>query len=294
MLDANGKSKRLVKSFLSFAKGFTLLLTYEVIEELLEEAIAWTITTIAARAISFIIVVLLTQTTKVTVKGLAKGIAILFKPLVKRYTYKAGNDKIDKIRRLYKAMKNVFLKFFAFVARNKKSLTSTIASVVAALGSGATAGGGLMFGGVALPQYAYYLIGAGVAVVMFVLCELGVVGAGFESQKEYDERVAKEEAEKAEKKAAKEAELKAKEEEEKLLKAIEAEEAKKLQEQASKLQEEEARKAELAQLQREQEEKRREEALRLQALQVSREYEDAKAQGFEGSLRDFLAQRGKK
>ena len=45
--------------FTKFFKGFGLLLTYEIIEELLEEAIAWTITTVLARALSFLLVVVL-------------------------------------------------------------------------------------------------------------------------------------------------------------------------------------------------------------------------------------------
>ena len=285
MLDHDEKSKRFTKGLWNFTKGFTLLLTYEVIEELLEEAIAWTITTVMARALSFIIVVLLTQTTKVTIKGLAKGLTVLMKPIVKKITYKVGNDKIDKIRRIYKAMKNVFVKFFAFVASNKKTITSTVASIAAAFGSGTAAGGGMMAYNVGgLPQYAYYLIGAAVAVVMFALCELGVLGKGPETPEQYKERLEKEQAEKEEKKALKEAEAKAKEEEEKLLKAIEAEEAKKLAD-------EEAKRAELAKQQREEEEKKKEEQTRMQAQQIAREYEDAKVQGFDGTLREFIAQK---
>lgn len=287
MLDHDEKSKRFAKSLWNFTKGFTLLLTYEVIEELLEEAIAWTITTVMARALSFIIVVLLTQTTKVTIKGLAKGITVLLKPIVKKITYKVGNDKIDKIRRIYKAMKNVFVKFFAFVARNKNSILATATGLLSAFGSAGLVDGGLVVGGVNLPKYAYYLIAFGVAVVMFVPTFIGVKGAGYEKQEDYDARVAKEQAEKDEKKALKEAEAQAKAEEEALLKAVEAEEAKKLAD-------EEARRAELAKQQREQEEKAKEEQTRLEAQKVIREYEDAKVQGFNGTLREFIAQRAKK
>lgn len=277
MLDTAAKSKKFTKTLWNFIKSFTLLLTYEVIEELLEESIAWAITTIAAKAISFIVVVLLTQTTKVTAKGLAKGIAVLLKPIVKKITYKAGNDKVDKIRRIYKTMKNAVAKFIAFVVRNKKSISSTLVALVGSLGAGGFTGGGMLFGGVQLPMYAYYLIGAAVAVVMFALTEMGIAAKGFENQKEYDERIAKEDAEKAEKKALKEAEAKAKAEKEEMLAIAKEEEAKKLEAEQKMM-------AEQAKLQAEQEERRKQEELnRLKA-----EYEMAKMNGFEGSLVDFI------
>lgn len=240
----------------------------------MEESIAWAITTVAARAISFIVVVLLTQTTKITVKGLAKGLTVLLKPLVKKITYRAGNDKVDKIRRIYKTMKNAVAKFIAFVVRNKKSITSTVASLLASVGAGVGADGAIVFFGVTLPEYAYYLIAAGVAIVMFALTELGIAAKGWENQKEYDERIAKEEADKAEKKALKEAEAKAKAEQEEILALAKAEEQKKL----------EAEQAEQAKLQAEQEERRKQDELN----RLKQEYAVAKLNGFEGSLVDFI------
>lgn len=277
MLDITAKSKKFTKTLLNFIKSFTLLLTYEVIEELLEESIAWAITTVAARAISFIVVVLLTQTTKITVKGLAKGLTVLLKPLVKKITYRAGNDKVDKIRRIYKTMKNAVAKFIAFVVRNKKSITSTVASLLASVGAGVGADGAIVFFGVTLPEYAYYLIAAGVAIVMFALTELGIAAKGWENQKEYDERIAKEEADKAEKKALKEAEAKAKAEQEEILALAKAEEQ-------EKLEAEKAKKEEQARLQAEQEERRKQDELN----RLKQEYAAAKLNGFEGSLVDFI------
>lgn len=243
----------------------------------MEESIAWAITTVAARAISFIVVVLLTQTTKITVKGLAKGLTVLLKPLVKKITYRAGNDKVDKIRRIYKTMKNAVAKFIAFVVRNKKSISSTLVALVGSLGAGGFTGGGMLFGGVQLPMYAYYLIGAAVAIVMFALTEMGIAAKGFENQKEYDERIAKEEAEKAEKKALKEAEAKAKAEQEEILALAKAEEQ-------EKLEAEKAKKEEQARLQAEQEERRKQDELN----RLKQEYAAAKLNGFEGSLVDFI------
>lgn len=277
MLDITEKSKKFTKSLWNFTKGFTLLLTYEVIEELLEESIAWAITTIAARAISFLVVVLLTQSTKVTIKGLAKGLTVLLKPLVKKITYRAGNDKIDKIRRIYKTMKNAVAKFIAFVARNKKSILATTTAFLASIGVGGAVDTGMIFAGVELPKYAFYLVALGVAIFMFVPTFIGIKGAGIETQQEYDDRLKKEEEAKAEKKALKEAEAKAKAEQEEILALAKAEEQKKLEE-------EQAKKEEQAKLQAEQEERRKQDELN----RLKQEYALAVANGFEGSLIDFI------
>jgi len=277
MLDITEKSKKFTKSLWNFTKGFTLLLTYEVIEELLEESIAWAITTIAARAISFLVVVVLTQTTKVTIKGLAKGLTVLLKPLVKKITYRAGNDKIDKIRRIYKTMKNAVAKFIAFVVRNKNSILATVTSFLASIGAAGAVDGGLVIGGITLPKYAYYLIALGVAIIMFIPTFIGVKGAGYENKEQYDERIAKEQAAKDEKKALKEAEAKAKAEQEEILALAKAEEQKKLEA-------EQAKKEEQAKLQAEQEERRKQDELN----RLKQEYELAKTNGFEGSLIDFI------
>lgn len=87
--------------FTKFFKGFGLLLTYEIIEELLEEAIAWTITTVLARALSFLLVVVLTQCTKVTIKYSVKMLKVLLKPLVTKLVYRPGNDKVNFIKKLF-------------------------------------------------------------------------------------------------------------------------------------------------------------------------------------------------
>lgn len=87
--------------FTKFFKGFGLLLTYEIIEELLEEAIAWTITTVLAKALSFLLVVVLTQCTKVTIKYSVKMLKVLLKPLVTKLVYRPGNDKVNFIKKLF-------------------------------------------------------------------------------------------------------------------------------------------------------------------------------------------------
>lgn len=108
-MDLKQQEKSLNKkkfAWFGFFKGFALLLTYELIEEAIEEFIAWSITTVMAKAISFLMVVVLTQVTKATAKIIAKGFVIVVKPFIKNLTYKAGNDKVNKIiyilRRIFK------------------------------------------------------------------------------------------------------------------------------------------------------------------------------------------------
>lgn len=80
-----------------YVKSIVLLLTYGIIEELLEEAIAWSITALAAKALSFAVTVALTGIIKVSAKNSVKGLVILIKPVVKKITYRQGNDKTTKL-----------------------------------------------------------------------------------------------------------------------------------------------------------------------------------------------------
>lgn len=100
-LENTTNQKKKSSVFNKFFKGFGLLLTYELIEELLEEAIAWTITTVLAKAVSFLLVVVLTQCTKVTIKYSVKLLKVLLKPLVTKLVYRPGNDKVNFIRKVF-------------------------------------------------------------------------------------------------------------------------------------------------------------------------------------------------
>jgi hypothetical protein len=166
----------------AFCKGFGLLLTYEIIEELIEEAIAYTITTVIAKAVSFLLVVILTQTVKVTAKGLAKGIVIVLKPLVKKLTYKEGNDKTKKILRFIDMCKEKIKenKFLTFLKNNPKSILGIISGFIASIAGGAVTAGGMYWGNVQLPLWAIIVIGAVVCIALFIFIVLGVNGAGFE------------------------------------------------------------------------------------------------------------------
>lgn len=176
----NRKSSWLKQLF----KGFLLLITYEIIEELIEEAIAWTITTVITKAVSFLLVVFLTQSAKAVAKTIARALGILLKPIVKKLTYRAGNDKITKIMRFIDMCKEKIRnnKFLQFLKRNPKSILGVVGGIVASLAGGVLTTGGLYIGNVALPLWAKIVIGCVVVGVLSVLIVLGVTGAGFESK----------------------------------------------------------------------------------------------------------------
>lgn len=167
----------------SFFSGFGLLITYELIEEALEEVIAWGITTVIAKISSFLIVVVLTQATKYGVQGLAKILVIALKPVVKKYTYREGNDKSEKILRFIKMCKEKINdnKFLIWLKNNPKSISGIIGGFLASLSGGALTASGLYFGGVQLPLWSEIVLGVVAFGALFALTVLGVTGAGFET-----------------------------------------------------------------------------------------------------------------
>ena len=184
-----------------YIKSIVLVLTYGIIEELLEEAIAWGITALAAKALSFVVTVALTGIVKVSAKSSFKGILFLMKPVVKKITYRQGNDKTTKLVSFFRSIfgmdnkenkkvgaKNFFINLFAYLKRNVKTNTATITNLISSLGAGALTSGGFIVGNVQIPQWAVYVIGVVVSVVMFVLTQLGVKGKGLETQEQYDAR----------------------------------------------------------------------------------------------------------
>ena len=141
-----------------FYNSFLYLLAIELVEEILEELIAWGISNFIAwivmKAISAVIVVALTQSTKV-----------LIKRLIKKLTYKEGNDKMNKIKQA-----------FTWLFANKKSLIGVGSSAVAVLsGTGVIDVAGLpelMIGTFNVTPVLFGLVvGAGLL--------LGVTGKGF-------------------------------------------------------------------------------------------------------------------
>lgn len=278
-----------------YIKSIVLVLTYGIIEELLEEAIAWSITALAAKALSFVVTVALTGIVKVSAKNSVKGLMILIKPVVKKITYKQGNDKTTKLVSFFRSIfkmdnkenkkvdvKNFFVKLFAYLKRNVKTNTATISNLISSLGAGALTSGGFIVGNVQIPQWSIYVIGVVVSVIMFVLTQLGVKGRGLETQEQYD---ARKESEAVAKQMKAEAEAKAKAEKQELAdikKQLEAEA--KAKEEA----ENEAKKALIEQEAKVEEAKKVAER-EAKVAQIKAEYQQAVDSGeFVGTLVDYL------
>lgn len=293
------KCGKIVPVLLAFFKGTGLLITYEIIEELLEEAITVGITALAAKALSFVAVICLTQLTKVGAKAITKGIFTVLKPVIKKMVHKEGNDKLAKIlcilRRIFKMdekelieavskkvdFKALFSKLISFLKRNKKTNTATIVNVITSVVSGATTVAGFFYGKVDIPEWSIYLIGCIAAVIVFALIELGVVGKGMENQEEYDERKAKEAAAKQEAKA--EAEKHAKEVAE--AKALKEALAIEMKEAEAQRRAEEAKKREIEKMLAEDAEKQAR-INRINEIKVG--YQIALQNGFDGDINDYI------
>ena len=85
---------------------FFALLMSELFEEVIEEAIATGITWVIGKVVSVLLVVTLTQGTK-----------IIIKRIVKSFTYKEGKDKMKLFKKIGKGIKNIW----NFVKGNKYS-----------------------------------------------------------------------------------------------------------------------------------------------------------------------------
>jgi len=168
--------------------AFLTLYIWEMMEEVLENAIAYMITNTFAilitRAVSTFAVVAATQGLKTLIKK-------ILSPIVKKITYKEGNDKMK-----------FFKKFWEFLKANKFSLIGTASAVTATLsGSGLIAVEALpelLIGSFNLTPVLYYF-------VLGALSILGVSKKGWETISTYLTRVAEEKAIKAEKALVKEA-----------------------------------------------------------------------------------------
>jgi hypothetical protein len=238
-------------------------------------------------------VVLLTQVVKISAKTLGKALTIVLKPLVKKALYRPGNDKINIFLRRTKMadviktepeqagkkpnkIGELLKKLIDYCKRNIKSNTATVTNVLSSFASGSVVGGGLYLGGVAIPQWAYIVIGGAVTVVIFLLTELGVKGAGFETPEQYEKRTAAEKELKA---------IRAAEKQEKAAQAaaekIAADEAKKLQAILDKAEKEKAEADRLA----------ADKAAREKALESIHKYQEAVKTGYAGTLAQWLSEK---
>lgn len=171
-----------------FVNSFFAYLAIEIVEEMLEEVITFGLSALLIKGVSTLLVVSLTQGAKVSIKV-----------LVKRFTYKEGNDKVEKVK-----------KFFVWIWSNKKTLLGIGSGVLMVVsGSGAidvNSFPALLVGGFNITPIIYY-------VVLGILSLIGVTGKGFETIQEFAERLGVIKAKKEEKQIEKEAkkELKAEE-----------------------------------------------------------------------------------
>lgn len=274
-----------------YVKSIVLVLTYGIIEELLEEAIAWSITALAAKALSFVVTVALTGIVKVSAKNSFKGLVFLIKPVVKKITYRQGNDKTTKLVSFFRSIfrmdnkenkkvdaKNFFINLFAYLKRNVKTNTATITNLISSLGVGALTSGGFIVGKVQIPHWSIYVIGVIVSVVMFVLTQLGVKGKGLETQEQYDARKKSESVAKSLRQEEKERARAEKEEKEAIKKQIEADE-----------QAEEAAKQALLEAEKAEEAKKQEAERNVKIAQIKADYQAAVDRGeFQGTLVEYL------
>lgn len=166
---------------------FTMFV-WEMVEEVLENAIAYVISSAFAmfitKAISTFAVITATQ----GIKSLLKKFLL---PFIKQFTYKEGDDKMK-----------FFKKIWEFLKANKFSLLGTASAVTATLsGTGVIAVDSLpalMIGSFNITPVIYYL-------ALGVLSIVGISKKGWETINEYLTRVDEEKTAKAEEALVKEA-----------------------------------------------------------------------------------------
>lgn len=204
---------------------FFTLLVGELLEEAIEEAISWSLTKLTFWFFSSVLIVTLTQTTK-----------IIIKKVIKMVTYKEGDDKMDKLK-----------KFLSFINRNKCTLGGiATGAVVVATGAGgidANSLPALEINGFNITPILYYLL---IGVLVIVLTFFPETEKLFNARKEAESAVKAEEAiEKEAQKQIADAEKQKKEEEKLAQKQLEEEEKakKEAEEQAQKIQAEAERQA---------------------------------------------------
>lgn len=160
-----------------FVNSFFYYLAIELAENVLEDFIAYEIATVFMQGLS----VFLTVTASYGLKSLVKFI-------VKKITYKEGNDKLEKVRKIW-----------AWLVANKKTLGGRVSAFVSAV-TAALGGTGVIDVSTIAPLY---IAGFNITpilfyLVLFILVIIGVNGKGQETVAEYQTR---KEAEKLEKEA---------------------------------------------------------------------------------------------
>ena len=201
-----------------FMNIFFYALVIEFIEEILEDIIAYTISTVILKGVSTMIAVTVSYSLK-----------IAFKRIIKSITYKEGNDKVNKIK-----------EFFKLIFSNKKSIAGTIGIAFSTLtGTGIVdieVLPTIMVGSCDIAPFLYY-------GVLAILVIIGITGKGWETTKAYDTRKAAEKVEKEAKAIVKEAKKEIKQAKKKAAQSQTQKEKADAKEAAKKLAEEEKKKA---------------------------------------------------
>ena len=123
-------------------------------------------------------------------------------PLIKKITYKKGNDKVEKVK-----------KFFSWVWSNKKTLLGSVLAVVSGVLTAIATNADLIMDLPALTFLGINWTAVIFGVLVFAGVEVGVVGKGFETIANYQNRVAVLKAEKEQKAIEKQAKKEIKTEE---------------------------------------------------------------------------------
>lgn len=175
------------------------MLIWELLEEGLETFIAFAISSVCAifvvKALSTLGVVVATQGIKVAVKR-------FLVPLIKKITYKKGNDKVEKVK-----------KFFSWVWSNKKTLLGSLLAVVSGVLTAIATNADLIMDLPSLTFLGINWTAVIFGVLVFAGVEVGVIGKGFETIAQYQERTAILKAEKEQKAIEKQAKKEIKAEE---------------------------------------------------------------------------------
>ena len=190
MKEGVAKAKSAIKNWLHL---FTTIGIYALIEEAIEVAIVYTLSAFISKIVALILAMFIGG---VSAKMISSAIMFVIRPIIQKYTYKEGNDKMEKIKQIFNWFKS-----------NKKTIL------------GDTAVTGLTGVGITLSWLLDILPPINVDGVNItpILCTIawgvlgalgivGVQGKGLETTEEYEARVAKEKEEKAQAKAEAEAE----------------------------------------------------------------------------------------
>ena len=175
------------------------MLIWELLEEGLETFIAFAISSVCA---IFVVKALSTLGVVVATQGIKTLIKSTFVPLIKKITYKKGNDKVEKVK-----------KFFSWVWSNKKTLLGSLLAVISGVMTGIAINADFIQLFPALTFLGVNWTAVGIGLLAFAGIELGVLGKGFETVDQHEKRMAVLKAEKEQKAIEKQAKKEIKTEE---------------------------------------------------------------------------------